>query len=177
MAIPRDKNELLMDIRSSYQKLKADLVDLHPNLFFKKELAGHSRNTQMSVANLVAYLIGWGELVLKWNSIIQSGSQPNFPDDGYKWTELGSLAQRFYSDYGALDFEESLKKLEEVVNSILNLVEKSSDEDLYGTNWYKNYTMGRMIQLNSSSPYKNARMRVRKWKRINRNKEHVKNKL
>ncbi len=169
MAIPRDKTELLTDIRTSYKKLKDDLVDIHSKSFFIKELVGHSKNTQMSAANLVAYLIGWGELVLKWNLIIKSGSQPNFPDDGYKWTELGLLAQRFYSDYEGLGFEESLKKMEEVVHSILDLVENSSNEDLYETNWYKNYTMGRMIQLNTSSPYKNARRRVRKWKRTKKN--------
>lgn len=31
--------------------------------------------------------------------------------------------------------------------------------------WYQKWTMGRMIQLNTSSPYDNARKRLRKWKR------------
>lgn len=169
MAIPHDKIGLLTDIRLHYKKLKVDLTDISPESFLVKELPGHARNTKMSVANLISYLIGWGELVLKWDSIIKNGSQPKLPEDGYKWTELGLLAQKFYSDYEELTLEEALTKLENVVDSILDLIENATNERLYQTNWYKNYTMGRMIQLNTSSPYKNARIRIRKWKRTNRN--------
>jgi len=166
MAIPRNKNELLVDIRITYDKLKVDLVEIDASLVFSKELPGHAKDTKMSVANLVAYLIGWGELVLKWNSIFKTGATPNFPEDDFKWTELGELAQKFYTDYAELSYQNSLERLDKVVNLILDLVENSSNEDLYETAWYKKYTMGRMIQLNTSSPYKNARSRVRKWKRL-----------
>jgi hypothetical protein len=33
---------------------------------------------------------------------------------------------------------------------------------LYGRGWYETWTMGRMIQFNTSSPYANARGRLRK---------------
>jgi len=170
VAIPRSKNELLTAIRLTYQKLRIDLIEIDPSEAFLKELPGHSKNTKMSVTNLVAYLIGWGELVLKWNSTFENGSKPIFPEEGFKWTELGALAQKFYSDYEQLSFEELIEKLDLVVNSLLILIEASSNEDLYQKNWYKKYSMGRMIQLNTSSPYKNARSRVRKWKRSNSQK-------
>ncbi|MCG8400066.1 MAG: ClbS/DfsB family four-helix bundle protein, partial [Firmicutes bacterium] len=44
-------------------------------------------------------------------------------------------------------------------------IEKKDNIQLYGTPWYEKWTMGRMIQLNTSSPYKNARNRIRKWKK------------
>jgi len=31
--------------------------------------------------------------------------------------------------------------------------------------WYDKWTFGKMIQLNTSSPFKNAKDRIRKWKK------------
>ncbi|WP_373885671.1 ClbS/DfsB family four-helix bundle protein [Snodgrassella alvi] len=39
-------------------------------------------------------------------------------------------------------------------------MEGFSDEALYGVAWYGKYTRCRMIQLNTSSPYKNAAGRL-----------------
>ena len=50
---------------------------------------------------------------------------------------------------------------------IVAWVAQASDAALYGSPWYEKYTQGRMIQLNTSSPYANARGRLRKWKRAN----------
>ena len=49
----------------------------------------------MSVSDLVAYLIGWGELVLKWNEKKEKREKVDFPETGYKWNELGKLAKKF----------------------------------------------------------------------------------
>ncbi|MCY4290708.1 MAG: ClbS/DfsB family four-helix bundle protein [Roseovarius sp.] len=42
-----------------------------------------------------------------------------------------------------------------------------TDGQLYSALRYGKHTMGRMIQFNTSSPYANARTRLRKWKRQN----------
>ena len=42
---------------------------------------------------------------------------------------------------------------------------RETDASLYGEAWYGKYPLGRMIQLNTSSPYANARARLRKWKK------------
>ena len=165
MAIPKNKEELIFAIESSYAKLKQDLETVPAELVLKKELEGHAKNTKMSVSNLVAYLIGWGELVLKWNLKKQRGEPVDFPETGYKWNELGKLAQKFYSDYEHLNYASLLIKLESTKNEILELVKQTNDKDLYERPWYQKWTQGKMIQLNTSSPYKNARSRVRKWKR------------
>jgi hypothetical protein len=90
-----------------------------------------------------------------------------FPTEGYSWNQLGVLAQKFYTDYPDYDFVAIKALLQEKVNHILNIVESKSNDELYTTIWYKKYTAGRMIQLNTSSPYKNARTRVRKFLRDN----------
>lgn len=170
MPIPKNKQELLTAIRADYSKLKQDLQSIPTESTQKLELEGHAKGTQMSISNLVAYLIGWGELVLKWNRKIEAGETVDFPETNYKWTELGPLAQKFYRDYEKESYVSLLNQLDETVEKIIALIEKKDNEAVYGVSWYKHYSMGRMIQLNTTSPYKNARKRVRKWKKGQSNK-------
>jgi len=170
MPVPKNKTELILAIESSYFKLKTDLNSIPNDLTKKKELDGHAKGTEMSISDLVAYLIGWSELVLKWNQKKDNGQNVDFPETGYKWNELGKLAQKFYSDYENLDYKSLLEKLENNVEQILNLIKVTENDDLYEKPWYGKWTKGKMIQLNTSSPYKNARSRVRKWKKLNEEK-------
>lgn len=167
MAVPQTKAELLDAIRSNYQKLVADLSSVPLERTQAATLAGHAKNTQMSVANLVAYLIGWNLLVLKWCDAKARGQAVDFPETGYKWNQLGQLAQKFYADYAATDYPALLQQFAKVHARILALVEHETEASLYGAPWYENYTLGRMIQFNTASPYANARVRLRKWIKAN----------
>ncbi|MGK5036044.1 ClbS/DfsB family four-helix bundle protein [Janthinobacterium sp. LB3P118] len=86
-----------------------------------------------------------------------------FPAEGFTWNALGTLAQRFYADYAELGMDDLLQRLEQAKEQLLALIDSLDDPQLYGQPWYTHYTMGRMIQLNTSSPYANARMRLRGW--------------
>tara|TARA_B110000114_G_scaffold174957_1_gene204025 strand:- start:461 stop:976 length:516 start_codon:yes stop_codon:yes gene_type:complete len=163
MAVPKNKEELIFEIENNYSKLKKDLETIPTELTKEKELEGHAKETKMSISNLVAYLIGWGELVLKWNRKKENGEIVDFPETGYKWNELGKLAQKLYSDYENVDYSDLLNRLDQTVNKTQKLIEKNTNEELYEKPWYDKWTKGKMIQLNTSSPYKNARIRVRKW--------------
>jgi len=166
MAIPKEKDELLKAIVDNYKKLANELTKIPIDLTEKKELEGHSKNTLMSINNLIAYLVGWGQLVLKWNDKKSKGLEINFPETGFKWNELGLLAQKFYKDYEKDDFKALSEKLEKTTNEILKLVESKTNVELYEIAWYDKWTLGKMIQLNTSSPFKNAKDRIRKWKKI-----------
>jgi hypothetical protein len=166
MAIPNNKIELIKAINESYEKLNIELTNITNDLAEIKELQGHAKNTLMSINNLVAYLIGWGQLVLKWNNKKEKNLPVDFPETGYKWNQLGQLAQKFYKDYEAYNLSILSAKLNNTTNKILKLIENKTNEELYETNWYDKWTLGKMIQLNTSSPFKNARDRIRIWKKI-----------
>ena len=167
MAIPKDKDELLKVIIDNYKKLTVELSNIPFDLTEKKELDGHSKNTLMSINNLVAYLVGWGQLVLKWNEKKSKGLEVDFPETGFKWNELGQLAQKFYKDYENDDFKTLTAKLDKTTNEILKFIESKTNRELYETDWYDKWTLGKIIQLNTSSPFKNAKDRIRKWKKQN----------
>ncbi|MCM5559935.1 ClbS/DfsB family four-helix bundle protein [Pleomorphomonas sp. JP5] len=165
MAVPTNKTELVEAIRGNYLKLRTDLDGVPEALSRERTLEGHARHTVMSVHDLTAYLVGWGELVLKWHAGRNAGQQVDFPETGYKWNELGRLAQKFYADHADLTYPALLDRFASTKDRILTAIEKTGNEDLYGKPWYETYTLGRMIQLNTSSPFDNARKRLRRWKK------------
>ncbi|MGL5504420.1 MAG: ClbS/DfsB family four-helix bundle protein, partial [Aeromonas veronii] len=66
MGIPQNKAELLLAIDINFSKLFKALQAVPENWVREPTLAGHSKGTTMSVVNLLAYLIGWNELLIKW---------------------------------------------------------------------------------------------------------------
>ncbi len=84
MAVPVNKEELQNAIKTNYRKLKNELSTIRLELTNIENLAGHSKDTTMSINNLVSYLIGWGELVLKWNCKKDRNESVDFPETGFK---------------------------------------------------------------------------------------------
>jgi len=166
MAIPKNKEELHKAIVENYKKLTEELIDIPIEFTIIKDLEGHSKNSYMSINDLVAYLVGWGQLVLKWNDKKSKGHQVDMPETGYRWNELGQLAQKFYKDYENENFKSLNSKLDNTTNEILKLIESKTNNELYEIPWYNKWTLGKMIQLNTFSPFKNAKYRIRRWKKI-----------
>lgn len=168
MSIPASKTDLLEAISETFGKLMPDLERVSSALARIETLEGHAVGTTMSPADLVAYLIGWNELVLKWLDQDDRGAVVEFPESGFKWNQLGCLAQKFYADYQHLDWNELLSRLTAANAQLVETISSRPDAELYGRPWYGKWTKGRMIQFNSSSPYANARTRIRKWLKANR---------
>lgn len=170
MAVPINKEELQEAIISNYTKLKKELFTIAFEKTSINELEGHSKGTLMSINNLISYLVGWGELVIKWNEKKDNNEAVDFPETGYKWNELGKLAQKFYEDFKNDDFNSLIIKLDKTVETILLLIENKSNKELYDVTWYEKWTLGRMIQFNTSSAYLNGKNRIRKWKKAQNTK-------
>ncbi|MGB6190539.1 MAG: ClbS/DfsB family four-helix bundle protein [Aeromonas molluscorum] len=163
MGIPQDKAELLLAIDTNFGKLLKALQAVPESRAQKLTMEGHGKGTSMSAANLVAYLIGWNELVIKWIERDAAGLPVDFPETGFKWNELGRLAKKFYRDYEGLAYPALLARLMAAKTRIIELIAVRGDDELYGRPWYEQWTLGRMIQFNTASPYYNANGRLRKW--------------
>lgn len=117
----------------------------------------------MSPADLVAYLLGWNEPVLRWLGLDVHGEAVEFSDTGFKWNQLGLLAQKFYADYQHLDWHEFVTRLAATNLRVVETLSSRTNDELYGRPWHGKWTKGRMVKFNTSSPYANARLRIRKW--------------
>ena len=140
MAIPSSKNELLDAIEASFAKLDATLDTVPVAAANDKTMPGHAKNTMISPADLVAYLIGRNELVLKWLALEDAGQTITFPETGYQWNELGALAQKFYTDYQTLSFDEKRQRLTVAKQDLIDQITNRSDAEIYGPPWYRKYT-------------------------------------
>lgn len=163
MGVPTSKADLLHAISTTFDRLMSDLARVPPGHAHMRTLQGHAAGTMMSPADLVAYLVGWNELVLKWLDRDDRGEVVDFPETGFKWNQLGLLAGKFYGDCAHLDWEGRLARLAAANLRLVDTISARSNDDLYGHPWYGKWTKGRMIQLNTASPYANARARIRKW--------------
>lgn len=167
MSVPQTKVELLLAIDKNFNKLISYLDAIPIETTSERSMDGHAKGTKMSVRDLVSYLLGWNSLVVKWITSDAKGLPIDFPDTGYKWNQLGLLAQKFYSDYSELNYDSLIAELRAVKNEIVALIDERTDDVLYGKPWYTKWTMGRMISFNTSSPYANANGRLKKWARNN----------
>lgn len=165
MTVPTSQAELHDAIVTEFARLDADLDRVPPASARASVLPGHVKGTTMSPADLVAYLVGWNEQVLIWQERRDAALPDEFPAAGHSWGDLGALAQQFYREHEHDSWEHLRARLTVAKDRILALVDTRSDADLYGSPWYRTWTMGRMISLNTSSPYRNARARIRQWLR------------
>ncbi len=165
MAVPRSREELLAAVETTFARLITDLERVPPSLARDASLDGHVAGTPMSPADLVAYLIGWNELVLNWLDLDDRGVVPDFPASGFQWNQLGPLAQKFYADHANEAWPALLLRLKAAKERLAATITARPNEELYGRPWYGKWTKGRMIQFNTSSPYANARGRIRSWLR------------
>ena len=151
MNVPQTKSELLLAIDKNFNKLISYLNAIPPELTLDNSMDGYCKGTEMSVRDLVSYLLGWNTLVVKWITSDGKGLPVNFPETGFKWNQLGLLAQKFYSDYSELDYNALITELEEVKDEIVKLIDGLTDDALYAKPWYTKWTMGRMISFNTIS--------------------------
>ncbi|SPW67341.1 Uncharacterized conserved protein [Escherichia coli] len=66
MSVPQTKAELLLAIDKNFSKLISYLNTIPPEITSDKSMDGHAKGTEMSVRDLVSYLLGWNALVVKW---------------------------------------------------------------------------------------------------------------
>ncbi len=102
---------------ASYEYLsKADLVEsIHAKyvlLDAEFENIGNSqRDTRIpevdkTPAEIIAYQLGWLQLVMGWDEAEREGREVVMPAPGYKWNQLGGLYQSFYETYAEYSISE-----------------------------------------------------------------------
>ena len=163
-SIPTSKDELESAIQGIFTKLMSDYRSVPAEQSKIVGVEGNVKGTEICVCDTAAYLIGWGQLILKWYRLSEKGEHIDFPETGYKWNQLGLLAEHFHNQYKEWSYPDLLDELESTVAQLLNIISRLDDDILYGSPWYESYTLGRMIQFNTSSPMKNMRTKIRRFK-------------
>lgn len=128
---------------------------------------------EYSPYQMLAFCIGWMDLVLSWEEEELKGIQKTPLATKWKWNDLDWLYQSFYDRYNNNSLKEIIDNFNQRINSIIQLINNLSDEDLFiegRRGWAKTngkeFSVCRLIHLNTVSNFKNFRGKIRKWKKF-----------
>lgn len=83
-----------------------DEITKRANLFISEFDSVNHSDKDVSVddvdrtpAQMIAYQLGWMNLILFWEQANQNGEDAITPTPDYKWNNLGGLYQSFYDTY------------------------------------------------------------------------------
>lgn len=127
-------------------------------------------------SEIIAYQLGWMNLILKWEELEKEGVEVKTPTNNYKWNNLGGLYKEFYLEYENYSLNELTKEFNKIVDKIIELIMNYSDEELFKQNqrqWASttksNWPIWKWIHINTVAPFKTFRTKIRKWKKLNLN--------
>jgi hypothetical protein len=166
MPLPSNKNELLSSLQAAYSKLVEEVASVPSELERNPELEGG-----ISPCDLIAYQIGWGQMLLSWDDHETRGKAVEMPAPGFKWNQLGLLASSFYREQHGQTLKELLAQFAKLVDKIRIFIESNSEDMLFGIgkrHWAgQKWPLAKWIQVNTIAPYGSARAKLRKWKKSN----------
>ena len=123
---------------------------------------------------MIAYQLGWLNLILNWDNQEQQGITVITPHADYKWNNLGKLYESFYKQYEDNSLQELRSMFGEAEQKIIKLTESYTDTELFqsgGRKWASstpaNWPIWKWIHTNTVAPFKSFRSKIRKWKKQN----------
>lgn len=123
-------------------------------------------------SQMIAYQLGWMNLLLSWESEEKQGIKVITPAVGYKWNNLGGLYESFYKEYENYSLIELSNMFVDTKKKIIQLINTYSDDELFlqgGRKWSSstpsNWPICKWIHINTVAPFKSFRTKIRKWKK------------
>lgn len=124
-------------------------------------------------AQIIAYQLGWLNLILDWDKQEQQGHIVITPTTGYKWNNLGGLYEAFYKQHEGYTLKELCTMFIKAEQQIIELINSYTDVELFqqgGRKWSSstasNWPIWKWIHINTVAPFKSFRTKIRKWKKL-----------
>ena len=165
-----DKEELKAEINKKFEKYIAEFDDIPESLKDKRV-----DEVDRTPAENLSYQVGWTTLLLKWENDEKEGLEVKTSSEEFKWNQLGELYQYFTDTYAYLSIEELRNILEQNVESICEMIDSLSEEELFMPHkreWADNATktavweVYKFIHVNTVAPFGTFRTKIRKWKKL-----------
>ncbi len=166
MPIAKTKKELLEAIETEYRLLKKCIEGLSAE---ERELPGVCH--EWSAKDVMAHLVEWKKMFLGWYEEGLQGKNPCTPAEDLKWTQTPALNDRIYRKWKNEKYEVILAEFDSAYARMLELTRSISQEKLFKKQlypWLRVWPLSRWIAAQTSSHYRWARTRIRRW--VNRRK-------
>ena len=164
-----NKNELIVEIKKTSKLFINEFTEVKENEK-NKIIDGVDRTP----SQMIAYQLGWMNLIQTWESNEQKGIVQVMPKEGYKWNTMGDLYREFYKDYSEYTLNELISMFNKSVGNIIKLVDSYTEDELFEQGKRKwssstpsNWPIYKWITINTVSPFKTFRSKIRKWNKLN----------
>lgn len=124
-------------------------------------------------AQMIAYQLGWMNLIFDWEKQEQQGHIVITPTPDYKWNNLGGLYEGFYEKYKGYTLKELCTMFIKAEQQIVELINGYTDVELFqqgGRKWssstLSNWPIWKWIHINTVAPFNSFRTKIRKWKKL-----------
>jgi hypothetical protein len=159
MPIPKTRAELEVQVRSSFEKLRAEL-----------EAAGARAGRlpcvdDWSVKDLLAVRVWWTENVVDWIEAGRRGESPTTPAAGYRWRETPRLNADVVKAARSESYRSLRARLEQGFARVMRTIDSLDDRELLRVGtfaWAGKYPISRWISLNTARQYTTARAFIRR---------------
>ena len=161
MPIAKTKKELLEAIETEYRLLKKCIDELNAE---ERELPGVCH--EWSAKDVMAHLVEWKKMFLGWYELGLHGGNPQTPAEDLKWSQTPALNDRIYRKWKDVNYEVILADFESTYAQILELTRGIPQEKLFRKQlypWLRTMPLSRWIAASTSSHYRWARTRIRRW--------------
>ena len=164
----KNKEELILEISN-----RAKLFIEEFNNIDEKDKDRLIDGVDRTPAQMISYQLGWMNLILDWENQEQQGIIVITPTSKYKWNNLGCLYESFYREYDKYALKELCIMFIEAEEQIIELINSYTDVELFqqgGRKWSSstpsNWAIWKWIHINTVSPFKSFRTKIRKWKKL-----------
>lgn len=164
-----ESKQALIDEITKRAKLFID--EFHPIENSDKDISVNE--VDRTPAQMIAYQLGWMNLIMSWEKDNQDGKDVITPSLDYKWNNLGGLHQNFYDKYAAYSLEALINMFNDSVHKVIQMIEGYNNKELFepglrqwATTTPSSWPIWKWIHINTVAPFKNFRTKIRKWKKV-----------
>jgi hypothetical protein len=161
MSIAKTKKELLDGMETEYRLLKKCIGALDEQ---DLELPGVCH--EWSAKDVIAHLVEWKKMFLGWYEEGLRGGNPRTPAEDLKWNQTPVLNERIYQKWKHERLEVVLAEFEATYVKMLEVAQAIPQEKLFRKglySWLRVWPLSRWIAASTSSHYRWARTRIRRW--------------
>jgi hypothetical protein len=153
-----------LQINETAQKERAALEELLATLT-PEQMTQPNVIGEWAVKDVLAHLVEWEGMVMKWYAEGLKGKIPAVPSEEYNWGQLPQLNQAIFLKHRDKPLAEIMKAFKASYKKIMKMVEEIPEKELFARKVYKwanNNPLAAYFVSATSSHYRWARTTIRK---------------
>jgi hypothetical protein len=160
MAKATTKQQLIEDAQTERAALEKLLVTLTPEQMTQPNVVG-----EWSAKDVLAHLIEWEGMVMKWYEAGVKGKVPAVPSEEYNWGKLPQLNHAIYLKHRDRSLADIQKEFNSSYKKIMKMIEAIPEKELFTRGqytWTKNNLLAAYFNSATAAHYRWAKTEIRK---------------